>query len=76
MTTLVMKNLVCGMADILWKEEQDKIFVQLKVSDQTMTIIQLCMVLKIFTAKALIQQISYCIAQGFRVECAEITMQR
>jgi len=23
MTTLVMKNLVCGMADILWKEEQD-----------------------------------------------------
>ena len=55
-TTLVIKDLVCGMADILWREEQNKSFLKLNV--QTMTFIQLWS-WKYSLQKALIQQISY-----------------
>ena len=58
-TTLVIKDLVCGMADILWREEQlRQAFLELNVSDQTMTFIQLWS-WKYSLQKALIQQISY-----------------
>ena len=58
-TTLVIKDLVCGMADILWREVQlRQAFLELNVSDQTMTFIQLWS-WKYSLQKALIQQISY-----------------
>jgi len=76
MTTLVMKNLVCGMADILWKEEQDKIFVQLKVSDQTMTIVHGVENIHCNNTHPANKLLHYPQIQGLRVECAEITMQK